>query len=150
MADAAIINRSWHLPNGIRVLTFVILVLAGQSATVQAGYFSTGQAVIEETAALPEAGSGATAGTADAEPVLPTSVRPREGQAVLGPTWHIGTPGGMTAPSAEQSSPPVSAALLVANASAHISRGAWLNREAALVLPETPGTGIFHPPKQAS
>jgi hypothetical protein len=150
MANAAIIKTSRSLALGIRLLPIIVLALVWQSATVEAGYFSTGQAVIEETGGLPEAGSGGGAGPADAEPVLPTAVHPREGQAVLSPTWHIGTPGGMTAPSAEQSSPPASAALLASNRSADISRGAWLSREAALVLPETPGTGIFHPPKQAS
>ena len=150
MANAGIIKSFRRLTHGIRVLPLVVFVLAWQSAIAQAGYFSTGQAVIEETGGLPEAGTGGGAGPTDAEPVLPTAVHPREGQAVLSPTWHIGTPGGMTAPSAEQSSSPASAALLVATTNARVSRGAWLNREAALVLPETPGTGIFHPPKQAS
>ena len=149
MANVAIGKSFAHLAPGIRLLPIVILVLAGQSATVQAGYFSVGQAVIEESAGLPDAGIGG-AGPAGAEPVFPAAVQPHEGQAVLSPTWHIGTPGGMTAPSGEQNSAPANAALLPSNASSHISRGAWLNREAALVLPETPGTGIFHPPKQAS
>jgi hypothetical protein len=150
MANAAITKCFSHLAHGIRLLPIVVLALAAQSATVHAGYFSTGQAAVEETGGLPEVGSTGGAGPADAEPVLPSPVHPHEEQAVLSPTWHIGTPGGMTAPSAEQSSPSASAALLAVNTSTDISRGAWLNREAALVLPETPGTGIFHPPKQAS
>jgi hypothetical protein len=150
MANAAIIKSSRHWAYRLRLLPLVVLALAGQQATVHGGYFSAGQAVIEETAGLPEVGSGAGAGPAEVEPALPIPLRPREGQARLARISNIGTPGGMTAPAAEQSSQPSSAALISANAPPPISRGAWLNREAEAALPETPGTGIFHPPKHAS
>jgi hypothetical protein len=150
MVNAAIIKSARHRVHRLRLLALIVLAVAAQQTSAHAGYFSAGQAVVEETGALPEAGSGGGAGPADAAPVLPTAVRLREGQALLAPSWHIGAPGGMTAPSAEQSSPPASAALLASTTSAHFSRGAWLDREAGLALPETPGTGIFHPPKRAN
>jgi hypothetical protein len=150
MVNVAAIKTSGHLAHGIRLLPIIVLLLGGQSATVQAGYFSVGQAVIEESAGLPDAECEGGAGHAEADPVLPATVRPHDGQAVVNPTWYIGAPGGMRAPSAEQSSSPASAALLASTTHAQVLRGAWLNREAALVLPETPGTGVFHPPKQLS